>query len=179
MENVTPEFKENIIDVEVGEDFTVGLDISGKVVAKGDDNYGQCDVSDWADIVKIRANGKHVVALSIDGKLYTSGLWESEEKEFIKNLRNIKDFALSNRQVMILEADGTVKVTHCPEGINTDSISTWKNIKKVVARGDNFLGLSEDGKVYSTILEEAEIGNWEDIEDIDASGSYVWAKLKQ
>ena len=170
---------ENIIDVEVGEDFTVGLDISGKVVAKGDDNYGQCDVSDWADIVKIRATGKRVIALSIDGKLYVTGMWEPEEREFIKNLRNIKDFAMSSQQVMILEADGTVKVTHCATGINIDSISSWKNIKKVVARGDNFLGLSEEGKIYSTITDEAEIGNWEDVDDIDASGNYVWAKLKE
>ena len=170
---------ENIIDVEVGEDFTIGLDISGKVVAKGDDNYGKCDVLEWTDIVKIRADGKHAIGMSIDGRLYTSGLWEPEEKEFIKNLRNIKDFAMSSKQVVILEADGTVKVTHCATGINVDSINMWKNIKKVVARGDNFLGLSEDGKVFSTILDEAEIGNWEDIEDIDASGSYVWAKLKE
>ena len=170
---------ENIIDVEVGEDFTVGLDISGRVVAKGDDNYGQCDVTEWVDIVKIRANGKHAVGLSIDGKLYISGLWEPEEKEFIKKLRNIKDFAMSSQQVMILEADGTVKVTHCATGINVDSISMWKNIKKVVARGDNFLGLSEEGKVFSTIADEVEIGKWEKVEDIDASGSYVWAKLKE
>lgn len=170
---------ENIIDVEAGEDFTVGLDISGRVVAKGDDNYGQCDVTEWVDIVKIRATGKHVVALSIDGKLYTAGMWEPEEREFIKNLRNIKDFAMSSQQVMILEADGTVKVTHCATGINVDSISMWKNIKKVVARGDNFLGLSEEGKIFSTIPDEAEIGNWEDVDDIDASGNYVWAKLKE
>lgn len=169
---------ENIIDVEAGDGFLLGLDISGKVVAFGDNNHGQCDVSEWRDIVKIRASGKRAVGLSIDGKLFMSGISEFGEDDFIKIPKGVKDFALTSQQTMILSADGTVKVTYHPTGVNTESVKEWRNIKKVVARGNNFLCLSEEGKVYSTIPDEAEIGSWEEVQDIDASGNYVWAVLK-
>lgn len=169
---------ENIIDVEAGDNFLIGLDISGKVVAFGDNNHGQCDVSEWRDIVKIRASGKRAIGLSIDGKLFMSGVSEFGEDDFIKIPKDVKDFALTSQQTMILSSDGTVKVTYHPTGVNTEGVKEWKNIKKVVARGNNFLCLSEEGKVYSTIPDEAEIGSWEEVQDIDASGNYVWAVLK-
>jgi len=169
---------DNLVDVDAGKDFLIGLNISGKVMALGKNEHGQCEVSEWHDIVKIRAAGKRAIGLSIDGKLFMSGISEFGEDDFIKLFKNVKDFALTNLQTMILESDGTVKVTYHPEGVNTEGVKAWKNIKKVVARGNNFLCLSEDGKVYSTIDDEAEIGGWEEVDDIDASGGYVWASLK-
>ena len=79
---------------------------------------------------------------------------------------------------MILESEGTVKVTYHPNGVDTESVKIWKNIKKVIPRGNNFLCLSEEGKVYSTIQNEVEISEWEEVDDIEASGSYVWGILK-
>ena len=169
---------DNLVDVDAGKDFIIGLNISGKVLAMGKNEHGQCEVSEWHDIVKIRAAGKRAIGLSIDGKLFMSGMSEFGEDDFIKLFRNVKDFALTKLQTMILESDGTVKVTYHPDGVNTEGVKAWKNIKKVVARGNNFLCLAEDGKVYSTIDDEAEISSWEEIDDIDASGSYVWASLK-
>lgn len=169
---------ENIIDVEAGKGFIIGLDISGKVFAIGENSHGECDVSEWHDIVKIKAAGKRAVGLSIDGKLYMSGVSDFGEDDFIKIFKNVKDFALTKLQTMVLENDGLVKVTYHPIGVDTESVKAWKNIKKTISRGDNFLCLTEDGKVYSTINEEVEVTSWEDIDDIDASESYVWATLK-
>ena len=45
-------------------------------------------------------------------------------------------------------------------------------------RDNNFLGLKEDGTVLSTLENEAEISKWSNIDDIEASGSYTWAKLR-
>ncbi len=169
---------DNIIDIQAGKGFIIGLDISGKVIAKGENAHGECEVSEWHDIVKICASGQRAIGLSIDGKLYMSGVSEFGEDDFIKLFKNVKDFALTDLQTMILEGDGTVKVTYHPIGVDTESVKAWKNIKKVVARGENFLCLSEEGKVYSTIENEVEIAEWEDIEDISASRNYVWATLK-
>lgn len=169
---------ENLVDVGAGTGFLIGLDISGRVVAIGNNDHGQCEVSEWHDIVKIKASDKRAIGMTIDGKLFMSGISEFGEDDFIKISKNVKDFALTKQQTMILYSDGTVKVTYHPMGVNTESVKAWKNIKKVVARGNNFLCLSEEGKVYSTIPDEAEIGSWEEVQDIDASGNYVWAVLK-
>ena len=107
-----------------------------------------------------------------------SGSSEYGEDDFIKLFKDIKDFAITPLQTMILEGDGTVKVTYHPEGVNTEGVKVWRDIKKVVARGFNFLCLSERGNVYSTIKDEVEVTSWEDIEDIDASTSYVRAIRK-
>jgi len=169
---------DNIIDVKAGSGFIMGLNISGRVMLMSTTEYNKYDVSDWCDIVKIGAAGKRALGLTIDGKLRMTGTSEFSEEDFIKILKNVKDFAITGLQTMILESDGTVKVTYHPNGVSTESVNSWKNVKKVVARGENFIGLTVDGKVYSTIGDEMEISKWEDVDDIEASVSYVWATLK-
>ncbi len=45
---------------------TVGLEIDGAVVAVGDNDYGQCEVSVWTDIVAVAAGDNHTVWLKSD-----------------------------------------------------------------------------------------------------------------
>lgn len=169
---------DSIVDVKAGNNFFVGLNINGKVMAYGDNSYGQCSVSSWNDVVMIDAAGDRVGALTIDGKLLITGRDEAGEFDFLKTLQNVKSFAMSNLQTMILQNDGTVKLSFHPSGVSVESIQSWKNIRKIVVRDNNFLGLKEDGTVLSTLENEAEISKWSNIEDIEASGSYTWAKLR-
>lgn len=46
---------------------TIGLKTDGTVVAVGNNKYGQCDVSDWADIVAISAGNDNTIGLKTDG----------------------------------------------------------------------------------------------------------------
>jgi len=59
--------------VAVGEDNTLGLRADGTVLAIGDNDEGQCEVSDWTDIVAISASDKHVIGLKSDGTVVTAG----------------------------------------------------------------------------------------------------------
>ena len=52
---------------------TVGLKSDGTVVAVGDNSSGQCDVSDWSDIVAISAGGHFTVGLKSDGTVVAVG----------------------------------------------------------------------------------------------------------
>lgn len=169
---------DNVIDVKAGKGFIVGLNINGTVMFMSVGEKNKFDVSEWKDVVKIGAAGTRVMGLTIDGKLLMTGVSEFSEEDFIKILKNVKDFAINASQIMILLSDGTVKITYHPTGVGTESAASWRNVKKVVARGDNFIGLTTDGKVYSTVENEIEIGKWEEVEDIDASNNYVWARLK-
>ncbi len=169
---------DSIVDVKAGNNFFVGLNINGKVMAYGDNSYGQCSVSSWNDVVMIDASGDRVGALTIDGRLLVTGKDETEEFDFLRTLQNVKSFVMSNLQTMILQNDGTVKLSFHPSGVSVESIQSWKNIRKIVVRDNNFLGLKEDGTVLSTLENEAEISKWSNIDDIEASGSYTWAKLR-
>lgn len=51
---------------------TVGLKSDGTVTAVGDNKYGQCDVSDWSDIVAVAAGNVHMATNT--GNAHTIGL---------------------------------------------------------------------------------------------------------
>ena len=52
---------------------TVGLKADGTVVAVGNNDYGQCDVSDWTNIVAVSAGVYHTVGLKADGTVVAVG----------------------------------------------------------------------------------------------------------
>jgi len=53
--------------------FTVGLKPDGTVVAAGLNQYGQCDVAGWSNIVQVDAGIAHTVGLKYDGSVVAVG----------------------------------------------------------------------------------------------------------
>ena len=52
---------------------TVGVKSDGTVVAVGRNNYGQCNVGSWTDIVQVAAGDGHTVGLKSDGTVVAVG----------------------------------------------------------------------------------------------------------
>ena len=63
--------------VSAGSNNTVGLKSDGTVVAVGYNKYGQCDVSDWTDIVAVSAGECHTVGLKSNGTVVAAG-WNDD-----------------------------------------------------------------------------------------------------
>ncbi|SPF41564.1 Beta-lactamase inhibitory protein II (fragment) [Candidatus Desulfosporosinus infrequens] len=59
--------------IAAGRRHTVGLKSDGTVTAVGDNNYGQCDVSGWSDIVAVAAGCAHTLGLKSDGTVVAVG----------------------------------------------------------------------------------------------------------
>ncbi len=60
----------DIVDVSVSDgNHVVGLKSDGTVVACGENDYGQCDVSDWTDIVAIETDFYRTVGVKSDGTI--------------------------------------------------------------------------------------------------------------
>ena len=59
--------------VAAGDGHTVGLRSDGTVVAVGFNDYGQCDVGAWVDIVQVSAGLYHSVALKSDRNVFQKG----------------------------------------------------------------------------------------------------------
>ena len=62
-----------IVALSAGEDHFVGLKANRKVVAVGENDYGECDVSGWKDIIAVLADASHTFGLKSDGTVVATG----------------------------------------------------------------------------------------------------------
>ena len=59
--------------IAAGSNHTIGLKSDGTVAAVGWNEYGQCNVSDWRDIVAVAAGCAHTIGLKSDGTVVAVG----------------------------------------------------------------------------------------------------------
>ena len=60
-------------DICAGRLHTVALKEDGTLLATGDNQFGQCNVADWTDVVAVAAGKYHTVAVRSDGTALATG----------------------------------------------------------------------------------------------------------
>lgn len=113
-----------------GKGHTVGLREDGRVVAVGDNNFGQCNVDEWEDIVAIAAGDWHTVGLKSDGTVVIASTHEAANlfKE-CENWENIVAISAGTGFVLGLTEDGTVLSAGYQRQEQRPNSGNWKNIK--------------------------------------------------
>ena len=114
---------------------TVGLKADGTVVAVGYNGDGQCDVSDWTDIVAVAAGSSHTVGLKADGTVEAVG-YNAQGQCDVSGWRDIVAVAAGYYHTIGLKADGTVVAVGRSRNSQYD-VSGWRDIVAVAA-GDNY-----------------------------------------
>ena len=112
--------------VAAGDWHTVGLKSDGTVVAVGDNEYGQCDVGGWKDIVAVAAGDAHTVGLKSDGTVVAVG-WNDDGQCDVGGWKDIVAVAAGDLHTVGLKSDGTVVAV----GENDDGqckVSRWHGI---------------------------------------------------
>ena len=140
----------NIISVEVGDYYILGLTEAGTVVATGPTEY-YTGVEDWTNITMISAGDSHCVGLAADGTLYAAGKNDYGQLNVneLYGPSPIVSVAAGYRRTVVLYADGTVKAIGRKDGGRCD-MSDWVNIVSIAAGSEHTLGLTAEGKVKST-----------------------------
>ena len=59
--------------IAVGPSHSVGVREDGTVVATGKNDYGECDVQDWKQIIAVKACQRHTMGLKADGTVIVTG----------------------------------------------------------------------------------------------------------
>ncbi|WP_216656392.1 hypothetical protein [Nocardioides marmotae] len=59
--------------VAAGSQHTVAVTSSGRAMAVGNNDAGQCDVSTWREIVEVAAGANHTLGLRADGQVVATG----------------------------------------------------------------------------------------------------------
>ena len=109
-----------IVSISSGIGHVLGLKNDGKVVAFGDNEYGQCNVGDWTNIVAIAAGGAFSVGLRCDGTVIATGLDNSGQCD-LEDWKDIVVISACGAITNGIKSDGTVLST----SFETD---TWEDI---------------------------------------------------
>ena len=156
---------------------TAALKTDGTVVAVGDNDDGQCDVSGWTDIVAIAAGNSHTVGLKADGTVVADGNDRSGQCN-VSEWRDIVAVAAGlggNEYTVGLKADGTVVAV----GNNDDgqcNVSGWTDIVAIAAGMMHTVGLKADGTVVAVgdnRRGQCDISGWRDIVAVAAGGRHT------
>lgn len=151
------------------------LKADGTVVASGSNKYGQCNVSEWSDIVAISAGLDFTIGLKADGTVVATGE-NSEGQCNVENWNNIIAVSAGEMHTVGLKADGTVVTTGNNKSGQCD-VSGWKNIVDISAGSSHTVGLKADGTAVAVgadlYYDDGDILEWTDIIDISAGGCHT------
>ncbi len=137
----------------------------GSVKALGGNEYGQCLVQDWRNVVAVAASPSHSLGLRSDGRVYAAGNNEYGQCE-TGSWHDIVAVAAGSRVSFGLRADGTVEacgdVARC-----MDEAASWTGIRAILATelDRKLIGLDEEGNLrYAGFTDEMpEVSGWEDV----------------
>jgi tetratricopeptide (TPR) repeat protein len=133
--------------IAASDEHTVGLKFDGTVVACGKNDDGQCDVSEWTDIVAAATSYEHTVGLKSDGTVVACGYNHYGQCD-VSHWTDIVTVSTSYEHTVGLKSDSTVLAC----GKNDDSqcnVSGWTDIVAVAAGRIHTVGLKSDGTVVA------------------------------
>ena len=132
----------------VGGSHVVGLWSYGRVLAMGDNDAGQCDVSGWRNIVAVSAGSKHTVGLRSDGTVVAAGADNGGQCQ-VSDWKDVVAVSAMESHTVGLRSDGTV-VAVGKNDYGQRDVSDWTDIVAVSSGYSHTVGLRRDGTVIST-----------------------------
>ena len=166
-------FHSQLKTLDGGHNFTVALKADGTVVAAGDNEFGQCNVSDWTDIVAV-TGCIPAIGLRRDGTVVATG--ESTEGQCDVGIwTDIVAVSTGVYHTVGLRSNGTV-VTAGADFNGQCATDGWTDIVAIAAGSSYTIGLRSDGTVVSAGLNslgQCDVGGWTDIVAIAAGGIHT------
>lgn len=127
----------------------VGLTMDGSVLATGNNKYGQCDISEWSNVISISADsGQYTTGLKADGTVVAVGD-NSYGQCNVSGWTDIVAVSAGGFHIVGLRADGTVVAVGDNSNGQCD-VSNWKDIVAISAGSHYTVGLRVDGTVVAT-----------------------------
>jgi len=155
--------------VDAGDVHTVGLKADGTVVAVGDNQYGQCNVGNWSNIVQVATGYYHMVGLKSDGTVVAVGSNGSGQCD-VSAWTDIVQVAAGGDHTVGLKADGTV-VAVGDNQYGRCNVGGWTNITQVAAGRYHTVGVKADGTAVAVGWNgygQCNVGGWTEIIQVDA-----------
>ena len=155
--------------------YNVVLKRDGTVIANGYNKNGECNVSEWTDIIAISARGHHTVGLKRDGTVVAVGDNEYGQCNVSEWTDIVAVSASGASHTVGLKRDGTVVAVGDNE-YGQCNVSEWTDIIAISAGGWHTMGLKRDGTVVAVgdnEYSQCNVSNWTDIIAISAGGKHT------
>lgn len=164
--------------IAVGFEHTVALKADGSVLAVGKNEHGECNVSDWKDVVSIYAAEDQTIGVKSNGQILLAGvLWENES---LSALRYATQIDIATGLMAAVKADGSA-VCKGTSSVGANHVDDWTDIDAISTSGSHTVGLKSDGTVIaagSNNQGQCDIEGWTNITKVVASDGYT-VGLKQ
>lgn len=187
----------NLVSISCLGTMIIGLNENGTVQYEGHKNGENshdvyiANVSEWKDIVQISAGQQHLVGLTYDGKVLTSG-YEGNNLKDVFNWTDICFITTGWMNTVGLDTNGNIHIAgYKSQELLNDIKATkdWNDIVLISAGGGDserhkkghIVGLRKDGTVVAVgdnDYSQCEVGNWDNIIAISA-GDYHTVGLKK
>jgi len=174
---------QDIVAVDSGSDFTVGLKSDGTVVVAGVESLGVMegdfinswldDINGWYDIVDISASDNfNVVGLKEDGTVVISGS-RAEAWSEVYDWYDIVAISAGMTHVVGLKADGTVAMT---KDVSWFYVDCWHDIVAISTGNSCITGVSSGGSIIRSTPDwhwgtNPDFSDWENI--VAVSGDFA------
>lgn len=162
--------------VAAGKKHTAGLRSDGTVLATGNNENGQTNVSSWENIAHIDASDTMTVGSSWDGKAFAT-IENEEIQNAISAWSDIVMITAGDNHVVGLKSDGTVVAA----GDNQNgqcNVSSWSDIVMIAADANHTVALQKNGKVVATgdnSSRQCVVDEWEEVVMIDTARYHTLA----
>ena len=146
------------------DDHVVALKEDGTVVAIGNNEYGQCDVADWTNLVAIDAGFLYTVGLKADGTVLAAG-YNDDGRCNVSDWTDITAIRAGSYHTVGLKTNGTV-VAVGDNDLGQCDVADWTDITAISAREHHTVGLKADGTVVAVGYNrfgQCDVSGWTDI----------------
>lgn len=160
--------------IDTGIYHSVGLMKDGKVVISGGNKDGQCDVSDWTDIIAISTGTDHTVGLKKDGTVVAVGSQDHGRCD-VSDWTDIVAVSAGDWHTVGLKKDGTVVAV----GSNSSArcnVYNWKEIVAISGGGEHTVALKSNGTAVAIGRNnsgQCNVSSWADLASISAGGYHT------
>ena len=160
--------------VSAGRNHTAAIKSDGTVVTAGSNQFDQCEVSDWTDIVSVSVGENHTAGLKADGKVLNAGAINVGQSNVLQ-WRDIIAISARRNHTIVLKADGTV-VSAGRNDYGQCDVRYWENITAISTGEYHTVGLKADGTVVAAGLNnngQCDVSDWTDIIGVYAGDNHT------
>ena len=160
--------------IACGIEHTIGISSSGKVLAAGNNEHGECEVGEWKSIIAVSCGDYHTVGLKADRTVIATGS-NSRGQCNVSAWNDIAAVSCGGSHTVCLKYDGTVIATGYNE-FGQGRVYGWSDIVKISCGNKHTVGLKANGTVVAAgdnKCGQCDVSEWKDIVAVSCGGDHT------